>query len=91
MLNLLNDLQVLIGNGDAAKEDIEISLDNDQERDMTNFFQNLINEAQNELYSGCSQFLSLNFLVKLMHIKVLNGWSNKSFDMLLELLKAKHF
>ena len=23
-----------------------------------------------------------------MHIKVLNGWSNKSFDMLLELLKS---
>ncbi|KAL6311243.1 hypothetical protein AAG906_026804 [Vitis piasezkii] len=29
------------------------------------------------------------FLVKLMHIKVLNRWSNKSFDMLLELLLDK--
>ncbi|KAA0051737.1 uncharacterized protein E6C27_scaffold60G001270 [Cucumis melo var. makuwa] len=26
--------------------------------------------------------------VRLMHVKVLNGWSNKSFDMLLELLRA---
>ena len=29
----------------------------------------------------------MNFLVRLMHIKVLNNWSNKSFDMLLDLLK----
>ncbi|KDO48050.1 hypothetical protein CISIN_1g035760mg [Citrus sinensis] len=29
----------------------------------------------------------LTFLVKLMHIKVLNRWSSKSFDMLLQILK----
>ena len=39
------------------------------------------------LYHECKSFSYLNFLVKLVHIKVLNGWSNKSFDMLLELLK----
>ena len=33
-------------------------------------------------------FLQLKFSMKLMHIKVLIGWSNKSFDMLLKLLKA---
>ena len=27
------------------------------------------------------------FIVKLMHVKVLNRWSNKSFDMLLQILK----
>ena len=32
-------------------------------------------------------FPPLIFLVKLMHVKVLNSWSNKSFDML-ELLRA---
>ena len=29
-----------------------------------------------------------NFLVKFMHVKVLNGWSKKFFNMLLELLKT---
>ena len=34
-----------------------------------------------------SSFSSLNFLVKLMHLKVLNKWTNNSFDELLKLLK----
>ncbi|KAL5581895.1 hypothetical protein UlMin_014337 [Ulmus minor] len=40
-----------------------------------------------ELYLGVSSFSSLNFLVKLMHLKVMNKWTNKSFDELLKLLK----
>ncbi|TYK26514.1 uncharacterized protein E5676_scaffold313G00940 [Cucumis melo var. makuwa] len=60
----------------------------DIEQDTTNIFQNLLNEARNELYPDCSELSFLNFLVKLMNVKVLNGWSNKSFDMLLELLRA---
>ena len=47
---------------------------------------NLFGEAHKALYPGCTKFSTLTFLVKLMHIKVLNRWSNKSFDMLLELL-----
>ena len=47
----------------------------------------LFKEVENELYPGCKKFFTLTFLVKLMHIKVLNRWMNKSFDMLLELLK----
>ncbi|KAA0032834.1 uncharacterized protein E5676_scaffold359G00110 [Cucumis melo var. makuwa] len=63
-----------------------IGIDVDEHR--TNIFQDLLNEARNELYPGCSESSSLNLLVKLMHVKVLNGLSNKSFDMLLELLKV---
>ena len=40
-----------------------------------------------ELYPRYEKFSTLTFLVKLMHIKVLNRWTNKSFDMLFELLK----
>ena len=47
---------------------------------------NLFGEGHKALYPGCTKFSTLTFLVKLMHIKVLNRWSNKSFDMLLELL-----
>ena len=60
----------------------------DIDEDTTKIFQDLLDEARNELYPGCSEFSSLNFLVKLMHVKVLNGWNIKSFDMLLELLRA---
>ena len=35
---------------------------------------------ESELYPGCCQFSSFNFLAKLMHLKVLNKWTNKSFD-----------
>ena len=57
-------------------------------QETINIFQELLNKARSELYPGCSKFSSLNFLVKRMHVRVLNGWSNKSFDTLLELVKA---
>ena len=50
-------------------------------------YDDLFLEMEKELYPGCKSFHSLNFLVKLMHLKVLNKWTNKSFDMLLKLLK----
>ena len=93
MFGMLNDLQVLI---DQEEEMDERRLEDEMSRnigvnideDTTNIFQNLLNEARNELYPDCSELSFLNFLVKLMNVKVLNGWSNKSFDMLLELLRA---
>ncbi|KAF3666491.1 hypothetical protein FXO38_09043 [Capsicum annuum] len=59
---------------------------NRSEKEATTF-DKLLKEAERELYSGCKKFLKLSFLVKLLHLKVYNQWSNKSFDMLLELLK----
>ncbi|XP_060674878.1 uncharacterized protein LOC132804486 [Ziziphus jujuba] len=50
-------------------------------------FSGLFAEVESELYPGCTKFSALTFLVRLMHIKALNHWSNKSFSMLLELLK----
>ncbi|XP_077248875.1 uncharacterized protein LOC143888370 [Tasmannia lanceolata] len=49
-------------------------------------FFKLLEDAEQELYPG-SKFTKLSFVVRLFHIKCLNGWSNKSFTMLLELLK----
>ncbi|PHT83718.1 hypothetical protein T459_12161 [Capsicum annuum] len=59
---------------------------NRSEKEATTF-DKLLKEAERELHSGCKKFLKLSFLVKLLHLKVYNQWSNKSFDMLLELLK----
>ena len=90
MLGMLNDLQAQIEHEEEAEEGLEneISFNIGVEQETTNIFQELLNEARNELYPGCSEFFSINFLVKLMHIEIFNCWSNKSFDMLLELLKV---
>ena len=56
------------------------------EQDEFDKISGMFPETKEDLYPGCLKFTSFNLLVKLMHIKVLNRWSNKSFDMLLELL-----
>ena len=50
-------------------------------------YQKLMKDADHELYPSCKNFLKISFLVHLFHIKYLNGWSGKSFTMLLQLLK----
>lgn len=47
----------------------------------------LLKECDDELYPGCKNFSKITFILRLYHLKCLNGWSAKSFDMLLELLK----
>ena len=49
------------------------------------YFDNLFIEVESELYPRCIKFTFLNFLVKLMHLKVSNKWTNKSFDSLLKI------
>ncbi|KAL5538432.1 hypothetical protein UlMin_042939 [Ulmus minor] len=49
-------------------------------------YSKLFGEINFKLYTSCTKFSVMNFLVKLMHIKVLSRWSDKSFDMLLQLL-----
>ncbi|XP_026432445.1 uncharacterized protein LOC113329835 [Papaver somniferum] len=50
-------------------------------------FEELLGKAKQELYPGCTDYSSLTFLVELMHLKVLNCWSSKCFEMQLEFLK----
>ncbi|XXG86159.1 hypothetical protein AAC387_Pa11g1107 [Persea americana] len=50
-------------------------------------FYELLKEAKIELYPRCTKFSKLSLIERLFHLKCINGWSNKSFDMLLELLK----
>ena len=46
----------------------------------------LIQDAQIELYPDCKKLKKLSFVVRLLHIKLLCGWTDKSITMLLELL-----
>ena len=49
-------------------------------------FYQMLRKAEQSLYKGCKKFTKLSFLVHLYHLKCLNGWTDKSFSMLLELL-----
>ncbi|XP_042946147.1 uncharacterized protein LOC122279527 [Carya illinoinensis] len=51
-------------------------------------FDKLLDDARQPLYQGCKQFSKLSFIVKLLHIKTIGGWSIKSFDLLLNLLRS---
>ena len=88
---MINALQDVVG---PSVVDIGVSNDDDismmpkhRRMDQGQKIDKLFNELEIKLYPGCKKFSTLTFLVKLMHIKVFNRWMNKSFDMLLELLK----
>ncbi|XP_042979992.1 uncharacterized protein LOC122310182 [Carya illinoinensis] len=51
-------------------------------------FSELLEDARSPLYPSCSTFSKLSFIVKLLHIKTVGGWSVKSFNMVIKLLKS---
>ena len=69
----------------------EEGIDSNSEQGLseeTRKFFNFLKEAKRELYSGCpSKFSTLSFVVRLLHIKCLGGWTDQSFTMMLMLLK----
>ncbi|XP_043717729.1 uncharacterized protein LOC122665644 [Telopea speciosissima] len=50
-------------------------------------FDQLLEDAEKELYPGSIKFTKLSFLIRLYHIKCLCKLSDKAFSMLLDLLK----
>ena len=58
---------------------------NGPDEETKSFFK-LMEDAKTDLYPGCKKFTTLSFVVRLLHIKVLCGWTDKSVTMLLELL-----
>ena len=50
-------------------------------------FEKLLDDAQRELYSGCKKFTVLSFVIMILHVKVMNKWTNKSFNMNLSVFK----
>ena len=45
----------------------------------------LVADNSQELYPGCKNYSKLRFLVRLLHIKLLGGWTDRSFDLLIDL------
>ena len=86
-------------NKDCSRDDID-GLLNDQFRDVAQAkgayngpnedakkYYNLVEEASQEFYPGCTRLSKLSFTLRLYLLNCLHGWSNESFTSLLELLK----
>ena len=52
-----------------------------------NLYNSVINDFEQPLYPGCTNFTRLSATLKLFSLKARNGWNDKSFTELLELLK----
>ena len=50
-------------------------------------FVRLVRDAKKELFPRCEKFSKLKFMVQLLYMKCLYGWSDKSHTMILEALK----
>ncbi|CAL1402095.1 unnamed protein product [Linum trigynum] len=78
---LLNDLRPHFGwDNDGVNEPEKPNVE------AKKFFR-LLSEAEKPLYVGSEKHSNLSFLIKMMHIKCLNGWSNSSFTMLLKTVR----
>ncbi|XP_020270701.1 uncharacterized protein LOC109845856 [Asparagus officinalis] len=60
--------------------------DVEMNHDVQNF-KKLLEASQREMYPGCKKFTLLAFAVKMLHVKVENRWSNKSFDMIIQIFR----
>jgi len=80
----------------GALEEVDFSVDDrleDMIRDVgaKSFanadFKNMSNDAETPLYHGSTNFTRLSTMLRLMNLKAMNGWTDKSFIELLQLLK----
>ena len=53
----------------------------------TDAFLKLLEDVERELYPGNTFFSKLSFVVTLLHLKTMNGWTINSFNSLLEVFK----
>ena len=51
------------------------------------YFEKLMRDSKEPLYPNCKKFSKLKLLIKLLHSKTVFGWSQKSFEYILNLIK----
>ncbi|XP_021840141.2 uncharacterized protein [Spinacia oleracea] len=49
-------------------------------------YKKLLEDSEDKLYEGCTNFSKLSFLLHLFHLNCMNHWSIESFNMLLKLI-----
>ncbi|XP_035546617.1 uncharacterized protein LOC118348652 [Juglans regia] len=88
---MLEDIRVgsFVDNSSRTDADADANDDIDSYNPPTNLtFNELVADARQPLYPSCAKFSRLSFIVKLLHIKTIGGWTVKSFDMVIKLLQA---
>jgi hypothetical protein len=85
MRDLINDAFEPEGGSRVEAHDDALN-DSQETNNRGSKFGNLFKEAEQKVYPNC-KYNKLSCVVHLYHLKCLNGWSNKSFTMLLEFLK----
>ncbi|XP_027922699.1 uncharacterized protein LOC114180586 [Vigna unguiculata] len=80
----------------SEAEEVDLEMDDQMEemiRDIghdsfqrANVYDNLCNDAEKHLYAECTKYTRLSAVLKLFNVKAKNGWTDKSFTELLELL-----
>ena len=68
--------------GDQIKEEPR----NATEDEKVRHFDKLEEDAKCELYSGCTDYSILKFVIEILNVKVMTNLSNKGLDMMLKLL-----
>ena len=80
----------------GASKEVDFSVDDrleDMIRDVgaesfaNAVFENMSNDSETPLYPGLTNFTRLSAVLRLMNLKAMNGWTDKSFTKLLQLLK----
>ncbi|WCJ29444.1 hypothetical protein M5689_011080 [Euphorbia peplus] len=61
--------------------------DVDDISDLPSYLEALVQDAKTELYPGCKKISRLSFIIRLLHIKAYKKLSDKTMDMILQLLK----
>jgi hypothetical protein len=79
---LLRDLAGGLDDGGDFEDDSSDVQPSDDLRAL----QKLVEANSQELYPTCKKYKKLRFLIRLLHIKLLGGWTDRSFDLLLDLL-----
>ncbi|XP_015382412.1 uncharacterized protein LOC107175499 [Citrus sinensis] len=75
-----------VSDHDSGPDDMMGECNKVSNHDAQTFYKPL-EDAEQELYPGCKRFIKFFFIVRLFHIKCLNGLSDKAVIMLLELIK----
>ena len=76
-----------MGGIDALVEDrVRGESVNMAQREEAQNFDKLLDDAKRVVYPGCKDFTLLKFVISILNVKVMNNWSTKSLDMILEFL-----
>jgi hypothetical protein len=79
---LIRDLAYGLDDGGAMEDDKSFESPNEDVATI----RKLVEDNSQDLYPGCKNYSKLRFLVRLLHIKLIGGWTDRSFDLLLDLL-----